>query len=155
MKAPVELSIQSDPVYLAGARELIAALCRRVGFQDEACGQVALAVDEALANVIRHGYDRRTDGPIRVLVWPESEPGVGGIRIVIEDEAKQVDPASIKSRDLDDVRPGGLGVYIMKRVMDGVAHEKREGGVGMRLTMHRAASSDAGVGGSGAEANDG
>ncbi len=54
--------------------------------------------------------------------------------IVIEDRAKQVDPGSIQSRDLDDIRPGGLGVYIMREVMDEVVFEQREGG-GMRLRM--------------------
>lgn len=134
--APVELRIVSDPMYLVGVRELVAGVCKRVGFDDETAGQVALALDEALANVIRHGYDRRPDGPIWISLWPESEPGVAGIRLVIEDEAKQIEPEGIKGRDLDEIRPGGLGVYIMRRVMDDVCFEKREG-KGMRLTMAR------------------
>jgi anti-sigma regulatory factor (Ser/Thr protein kinase) len=54
---------------------------------------------------------------------------------MIEDEAEQVDPCTIKSRCLDEVRPGGLGVHIIREVMDEVAYECRSGGVGMRLTM--------------------
>ena len=54
--------------------------------------------------------------------------------IVVEDRAKQVDPETIQPRDLDDIRPGGLGVHIIREIMDHVSYEKRDGG-GMRLSM--------------------
>lgn len=131
----IRVQMISDPTYLSGARDLVSSVARRLGFTEEGCGQIALAVDEALCNVIRHGYDRRRDGPIWVNLWPvpDSEGGPG-IRIVIEDEARQVDPSLIRSRDLDQVRPGGLGVHIIREVMDEVSYEKRER-AGMRLTL--------------------
>lgn len=126
----------SQPRYLSGARDMVSAISKRLGFDDTACGQLALAVDEALCNVIRHGYDRRPDGRIWLSIWPlrDTEASAGGIRIVIEDLAQQVDPDAIRGRDLDDIRPGGLGVYIIKQVMDAVRFEKRKEG-GMRLHM--------------------
>lgn len=147
----IRLQLMSNPQYLSGARELVGAVAKRLGFADEACGKIALAVDEALCNVIRHGYGRETNRPIWVSIWPLIEPGEqvsaaaskargGGdtlpsaLRIVIEDEARQVDPAVIRSRDLEEIRPGGLGVHIIKAVMDEVVYERREK-VGMRLTM--------------------
>jgi len=134
--AHIRMELVSDPTYLCGARELVSAIARRVGFSEEACGQVALAVDEALCNVMRHGYERRTDGRIWVSLWPSvSHNGDGpDLKVVIEDEAKQVDPEAIAGRDLDDIRPGGLGVHIIRQVMDEVIYEKREPR-GMRLTM--------------------
>lgn len=133
------LHMRSNPRLLAGAREMVASLARRLGFDEVSACQVALAVDEALANVIRHGYERREDGPIDMLVWllaPEGDPGAAptGLRVVIEDEGRQVDPELIKGRDLDDIRPGGLGVHIIREVMDHVRYEKRNTG-GMRLTL--------------------
>ncbi|MFM9996075.1 MAG: ATP-binding protein [Phycisphaerales bacterium] len=131
----LRVALVSNPTYLSGAREMIAAVARRLGFTEEGCGQIALAVDEALCNVIRHGYDKRADGPIWLSVWPAVLPnGDAGITIVIEDEAKQVDEAQIKSRDLDEIRPGGLGVHIIREVMDVVKYEKRHP-TGMRLTL--------------------
>jgi anti-sigma regulatory factor (Ser/Thr protein kinase) len=92
-------------------------------------------VDEALCNVIRHGYERRVDGMIWMSVWPLPDDGKGpGVKIVIEDEARQVEPEKIKGRDLADVKPGGLGVHIIREVMDEAKYEKRDG-AGMRLTM--------------------
>ena len=147
----IRLQLMSNPQYLSGARELVGAVAKRLGFADEACGKIALAVDEALCNVIRHGYGRVTNRPIWVSIWPMCEGGPGcpanaskagnggdtlpsALRIVIEDEARQVDPSVIRSRDLEEIRPGGLGVHIIKAVMDEVTYEKREK-VGMRLTM--------------------
>ena len=137
----------SQPRYLSGARELVAAVARRFGFDDGACGQIALAVDEALCNVIRHAYGQRVDRPIWISIWPwdgEEHPGgyepdppacdPHGIRIEIEDEGPHVDPEKIRGRDLADIRPGGLGVYIIRQVMDGVTYEQRPEG-GMRLIL--------------------
>jgi anti-sigma regulatory factor (Ser/Thr protein kinase) len=130
----VEVRLDSQPIYLAGARELIIALARRIGFRDEASGQIALAVDEALANVINHGYQRRPDGRIWIKLWPCAAQSVPGICIVIEDEARQVEPETICGRSLEDIKPGGLGVHIIRQVMDQVTYEKRSP-AGMRLTM--------------------
>ena len=132
----IRIEMVSDPTYLSGARDLVAAVARRLGFSEEGCGQIALAVDEALCNIIRHGYNRRKDAPIWISLWPlaASNGSGAGIRIVLEDEARQVDPCTIKSRDLDEVRPGGLGVHIIRQVMDEAKYEKREP-TGMRLTL--------------------
>ena len=136
----VSVELLSQPRYLGGARDLIGAVAKRFGFDDHDCGRIALAVDEALCNIIRHGYDRRDDGRIWIKVWPVSEENAdaGGMVIVIDDEAKQVDPEKIKGRDLEDVRPGGLGVFIIREVMDAVEFQRREGERGMRLVMSKA-----------------
>ncbi|MBL8764016.1 MAG: ATP-binding protein [Phycisphaerae bacterium] len=137
----LRLRLASNPLYLSGVRELLSAVCRRLGFAEDVCGQIALAVDEALCNVIRHGYDRAADRPIWLNLWTigagdESvDPAAAeGIRLVIEDEARQVEPGKIKGRNLEEIKPGGLGVHIIHEVMDTVQYEKREQN-GMRLTM--------------------
>ncbi|MCA9307568.1 MAG: ATP-binding protein [Phycisphaerales bacterium] len=137
--APVVINLLSQARYLSGVREFIFSVARRFGFDEKSASHIALAVDEAVCNIIRHGYDKRADGQITVGLWPIPEDApegrnTEGIRIVIEDSAKQVDPDKIKGRDLADVRPGGLGVHIMKQVMNEVTYEKRAKG-GMRLTM--------------------
>ena len=58
------------------------------------------------------------------------------IRIEIEDEGRQTDPAQITSRDLAEVRPGGLGVNIMQEVTDTCEFERRTPG-GMRLILEK------------------
>ncbi|MBX3386830.1 MAG: ATP-binding protein [Phycisphaeraceae bacterium] len=149
----IALQIMSNPLYLSGTREMVAGVARRLGFSEEVCSQIALAVDEALCNVIRHGYGRAADRPIWISVFPIPETGATGpwgdgclpeaIKIVIEDEARQVDPSVIKSRDLEEIRPGGLGVHIIQTVMDAAVFERRSS-VGMRLTMVKKRQSGAG-----------
>jgi anti-sigma regulatory factor (Ser/Thr protein kinase) len=122
------------------------SFCPKLGFDGAQSSQVVLAVDEALANVMKHGYQGRDDGRIFIRIAPFQDSAARrgpGVRIVIEDEARQVGLDKIKSRDLDDVRPGGLGVHIIQRVMDEARYEHREGGVGMRLTLVKHVSSPA------------
>ena len=131
----VRLEMQSQARFLAAARGMVSNVAQRLGFSETHCGQISLAVDEALCNIINHGYDRKPDGRIWVNVWAlDEEPG--GLKIVIEDRARQVDPKTIRSRDLEEIRPGGLGVFIIKEIMDEVIYEHREGG-GMRLIMQK------------------
>ena len=128
----MRLEMFSQPRFLAATRALVGSIAQRIGFNEFQCGQISLAVDEALCNVITHGYDRRDDGKLWMNLWPLDNPP--GIKVVIEDLARQVDPGSIQPRDLDDVRPGGLGVHIIREIMDKVTYERRRER-GMRLTM--------------------
>jgi anti-sigma regulatory factor (Ser/Thr protein kinase) len=133
----INLRIVSKPVYLCVVRSAISAALERLGLDEPATARVMLAVDEAVTNVIRHGYDNAHDKPIWVRFRPvESNGRRRSFEIVVEDRAKQVDPEIIRGRDLADVRPGGLGVHIIREVMDEVEYTKREGG-GMRLFMSK------------------
>ncbi|MGI9014448.1 MAG: ATP-binding protein [Phycisphaerales bacterium] len=132
---PLSFEMVSQPRYLSAVRAMIHSVAQRLGFNEAGANQISLAVDEALCNVINHGYQRREDGRIRVSVWPIDN--IAGVRIVIDDDAPQVDLATIHSRDLDDVRPGGLGVHIIREVMDEVIYTHRpEGGMRLELIKH-------------------
>ncbi len=134
----VSFEMASHPRYLAAARAMVANVAQRLNFDEVQCGRISLAVDEALCNVINHGYERREDGRIWVKLWAldseEDGPDEPGLMIVIEDNARQVDPDAIQPRDLEDIRPGGLGVYIIREVMDHAQYDQRREG-GMRLTL--------------------
>jgi anti-sigma regulatory factor (Ser/Thr protein kinase) len=133
--AHIRLEMLSQPRFVAGIRTLVGTVAQRLGFNETDCSQISLAVDEALCNVINHGYDRQPSGRIWLNIWA-IDGNDRGIRIQIDDYAKQVEPSTIRSRDLDDIRPGGLGVHIIKQVMDTAQYEKREEG-GMRLTLFK------------------
>ena len=131
----IRLEMLSQARYLSGARTLVCAVAERYGFDSCAAGQIGLAVDEALANVIKHGYVQQPNGRIWMTIQPIQENDVVvGIKIVIEDMARQVDVSEIKPRNLNEIRPGGLGVHIIRELMDTATWEQREEG-GMRLTM--------------------
>jgi len=141
-KPHIHIELRSNPTYLAGVRQLVASVAQRLGMCEATCSQIALAVDEALCNVICHGYGRKTENPIWISIWPihRKKPDQTGMRIVIEDEADQVELCQLKSRSLDDPKPGGLGIHIIREVMDTVTYEKRSPR-GMRVTMEKFATS--------------
>ncbi len=139
----LSLEVPSDPRYLCAVRDFVSQAARAIGFHEGQCAQVALAVDEAITNVIKHGYLGATDRRVWLRLEVQAPDGRGpGLRIIIEDEGRQVDPSQIRGRDLDDIRPGGLGVHIIREVMDSVEYAHRDG-CGMRLTMAKRQGSPA------------
>jgi len=108
--------IPSHPNRLKLVRELVAEAANMAGCGLDASRDVVIAVDEALQNVIRHGYGGATDGAIEVTI---SHAG-STLIIAVRDWATTVDPSTVKPRDLDDIRPGGLGTHFIREVMDEV-----------------------------------
>jgi anti-sigma regulatory factor (Ser/Thr protein kinase) len=129
-----EVHLTSDTGQLAGLRETVFRAAACVGFHEPTISQIALAVDEAISNVIRHGYEGRTGQPIDVTLEAVTRAGRGGLQVTICDCGRQVDPCSIVGRRLEDVRPGGLGTHIIRNVMDEVDYSVRQP-LGMQLRM--------------------
>lgn len=129
-------SILSDPSRIRDVRKRVERFASSNGFSAEQAGQIGLAVNEAIANIIKHSYKGDKTGRIDIEVGMSQSEGTPAFEIVIVDYGEAVDPKCIKSRSLDEVRPGGLGVHIIKTVMDKVEYrcipEK-----GMQLTMKK------------------
>ena len=130
----IEMRIASAPGHLPVVRAATGKVCELIGFDEDATGGIILSVDEALANIIKHAYQGAADQPIEIQWTPFSNKDGLGLRICLRDHGRVVDRAQIKSRDLKDVRPGGLGVHIMHECMDEVDYAPAEGG-GTLLTM--------------------
>lgn len=84
------------------------------GLDESQTESLVLAVNEACMNIIQHAYGMSPDGQIDVSVIQES----GALVIRIRDYAAPVDVEQVRSRELDDIRPGGLGVYLINSLMD-------------------------------------
>jgi anti-sigma regulatory factor (Ser/Thr protein kinase) len=137
MSGAFQVRIMSEPEELGPVRDRIEAWATAAGWQSHEVHDMVLALDEALTNVIRHGYQGQRGHPIELDVTPIRDAKHGaGVEFVIRDYGRQVPLQSICSRNLDDVRPGGLGVHIIRSVMDEAHYEHAPGG-GMRLTMRK------------------
>lgn len=114
------LSIPSQTKRLSDVREFISALAKEHGFGDDDINKISIAVDEACTNIIKHGYNYSPDNKIDVSVVRTGN----NFEITITDSGKQFDPKAIQTPDMNDYfqhyRHGGLGVYLMKRIMDKV-----------------------------------
>lgn len=128
----VEFRIPSDPRVLKVVRAGVSHLCQLVGFDQEACSSTTLAVDEACSNIIKHTYA----GEANHLIIVACKMHEDGIEIVLRDFGKKVDRRKVKSRNLDDVRPGGLGVHLINSVMHEVFYDDNCKD-GNRLTLIR------------------
>lgn len=131
----IRLELTSSTKCLPVVRGAVERMAALEGFDGDDTHELTLAIDEALANVIKHGYESRDDQPIELtLSTVRSSRGVPGLSIVVRDYGRQVDPSLIRGRDLNEVRPGGLGVHIIQTVMDEVEYSCPSGG-GMQLRM--------------------
>jgi anti-sigma regulatory factor (Ser/Thr protein kinase) len=130
----VQLRVPSVTGSLPIVRAVVEKMALAQNAGEKEAGAIGLAIDEALANVIKHGYEGMPDQPIEVCI-EVAEDGQGlRLIVTIRDFGRQVDPAQIQPRKLDEVRPGGLGVHIIRSVMDQVEYSCPDCG-GMLLRM--------------------
>jgi anti-sigma regulatory factor (Ser/Thr protein kinase) len=120
----LELRIPSDPRLLHIVRAVVGQLAALRGFSEEDTQFIILAVDEACANVIRHAYGGRSDGQI-ILSCAECEDG---IQFLLQDHGAPGDSCAWPERSFDEVRPGGLGLPLIRAVMDHVEFRRKDDG---------------------------
>ena len=138
----LELSLVNDLRDIAGAAGKIGAFCAEHGLAEEISLEVNLAVDELLTNTISYGYD--DDGEHRIDLSLRLE---GGTLIVeIADDGREFDPLQAPEPDLgaslEERAVGGLGIYLVRKTMDGVAY-RRQGGRNVVALTKRTAPGEA------------
>ncbi len=136
--ALAKLTLPASPAWYGTIRNLAIQLCRNCGVDDRNSGSIALALDEAVSNIHRHGYHGSHDQMIDIVIkgFKATTNQPWKIMICIEDRAPQINLDQIKSRNLDDVRPGGLGVHLIQSIMDKAIWSHRKDS-GMRLRMEK------------------
>ena len=129
------LQIPAELERLADVRAAIRDLARACAAPVTCMDDLVQAVDEAVTNVIVHGY-RGEPGTIDLT----AELVGDDIVVTIEDRAPSFDPTTFPAPDLtvppDRRRPGGMGIHLMRIGMDSVRHRPRPGG-GNILTLTR------------------
>ncbi len=125
------ISICCDAECLRLVRKTVDRQLTALTVPTEVRQRVVLAIDEATANVIRHAYQGDPGGRMSLDIWRRGD----AVEFVLRDWAKAVDAEAIKPRDLNQCRPGGLGVNLIDMVMDEWGFEKPEQGQGNVLRM--------------------
>lgn len=125
-----DLCIDCEPHSLRAARAGFRGFLESSGFSCALIDPVVLAVDEACANVYRHAY-RGSGGPL----WIRARRRNGRLRVLLRDRGLPFDAAGLPERDLEEIRPGGLGLPIIKRVFDRVEYRPRR--VGTLLILEK------------------
>ena len=108
-------------------QEQLAAIWADNGLPQGAEYHVSLVLDEALSNIIRHGGIAGTDHQIRVRFALDGD----AFLIELEDNGKPFDPLEAPVPDLparlDQRQPGGLGVFLVRTLMDEIQYESCAG----------------------------
>jgi len=124
LKPEATLEITSKPANCKLCRHFIEAWALTAGYTDLERGTIVLAADEAVTNVIRHTYNNAPDKPI-VL---SAEIADGHLHLRLRDSGPHVDPEKMKGRELEDIKPGGLGLHLLRQVFTTVEHIKLPNG---------------------------
>ncbi len=115
--------------------ELVAEAGRRMDLDERALYAVQTAVDEAATNIILHGYDQEGKGPIHIACWQAGDDFI----VEMRDYGRPFDPSNVPEPDLhaplEKRREGGLGLFLMRRMMNRVEFSRR--GAENILTMVR------------------
>ena len=98
----------------------------KINLPQEQKEELVLAIAEAAQNIVKHGYkgvEETTDRMEIKISLKDAELEIGFF-----DKGKEVVPENIKHRKLDDIKPGGLGTFFIKEIMDAAVFKKDQKG---------------------------
>ena len=105
----------------AFAREIFNKFSALENHKDE----LVLAIAEAAQNIVKHPYkNQETKDKMEIKISCKN----GELEIGFFDKGKPVVPENIQHRKLDDIKPGGLGTYFIKEIMDEAIFKKNQKG---------------------------
>ncbi len=126
-KIAKELKVTSRTENLSIVREFIQSTAEKVGLNPGVIEDVMLAVDEACTNIIKHAYKSFPDGEILLKLNFSDHK----LTIAIIDYGSSFNPDKVPDPDLQKYykqhRVGGLGMYLMKTLMDEVKYSSVPG----------------------------
>lgn len=129
-----EIRIPTDTRRLLEVRTFVEGCLRELPASPREPIPIVLAVDEAVTNVIEHGYGGDGSGEVRIQLRGDAEK----LEVLVEDRGKAFDPTRVPVPDIAiHVRQGrrkGLGIFLMRRIMDEVQY-RFEPGEPNRLRM--------------------
>jgi len=131
--ALAEVRFTSRPDQLKHVRSVVRDVLDQTDYDEESRMSIVLALDEACTNVIRHAYLGDEGGDIVLQIAREKDDLVFRIR----DFAEPIDRSQVRSRALDDIRPGGLGVHFIYEIMDQATFLDPPDGDGNLLVMRK------------------
>ncbi|MCR4440199.1 MAG: SpoIIE family protein phosphatase [bacterium] len=131
-----QLVVPAHIDYLADIRDFVAKIGQKYGFSKQVINAFKLSIDEATTNIIKHAY-RDWEGSITVRAIVKRN----SLTFVLIDQGKYFDPRRVKPPDLKRYvsigKKGGLGIFIMRRLLDDIDYRKTEEGNELRLTKRR------------------
>ena len=123
-----ELTVEARPGSIPRIIEFVDGELDGLGCPEKTKTQIDIAIDELCSNIARYAYDGES-GEMTVTVEGESAPGT--VSIPFQDEGKAFNPLASEEPDVTlsarERRVGGLGIFLVRKSMDDVRYEYRDG----------------------------
>ncbi len=118
-------------------RDFVGRAAREAGFSEKAVYSVQLAADEAASNIIEHAYEGKPDATFELSCEHKGKALV----MVFHDQGKSFDFDRVEvpdlKADLSDRKIGGLGIYLMHKLMDHVDYTVTSSGNTLTLVKQK------------------
>lgn len=131
-----ELSVKASTENLSVVRNALEKFALLCGANVKAVFDLQLAVDEAFTNIIKHAYNNDESQEVRITMFEEN----GRIVVQLSDNGKGFDVTNYQKPDVESrikqKKRGGVGVYLMTKLMDEVSFNKQKGANVITLAKH-------------------
>ena len=118
------ITVKSTTDNLSTIRDFVKSAAKAAGFDQDTSSKIVLAADEACTNIIKHAYRFSTKGKIGINISYNNKK----FSVAITDNGSHFNSSSIPEPNLkkyyQERRVGGLGMFLMKRLMDEVKYSQ-------------------------------
>jgi len=127
-----KIEFSSHTGNLALMRKCVRRFLEKFPFSERQRTLMVLGVDEACTNIIRHAYQLRDDQPISLSLEGKSD----AVCVRLRDYGSQAPSSAMESRPADLIKPGGLGLLLIRKAFDQVDYILRRRGTELVLTKN-------------------
>ena len=103
---------------LKDVRNFCREVFEKLQIQEDLKDELVLAIAEAAQNIVKHAFKNAADANELMVVQISCENNK--LQIAFYDRGMPVDPKKVKHREIDNVKPGGLGTFFIQEIMDAV-----------------------------------
>ena len=134
------MDVEADTGMLSDVREFVRQHSVSHGFSEKEIGEIELAVDEAFTNIIKHAYGGQSDSSVTIRLWFSPDH----LSISLLDTGCSFNPDSYIKPDIKALahrkKKGGMGVFLINKLMDDVEYRKSNDGNEIRMTKRFSSS---------------
>lgn len=124
----VELKLPNSLAALTQLHTIVGQFCQRRAIHPDTEFKIDLALEEVFTNIVRHGYDDSHPHEIMIRLRSNRDR----IRISVEDDGRHFNPLLAPALDvtaaLAERRVGGLGIHLVRHLLDQVRYQRRPDG---------------------------
>jgi anti-sigma regulatory factor (Ser/Thr protein kinase) len=124
----VEVRLPNSLAALSRLHDVVVQFCQQHDIHPDTEFKIDLALDEVFTNIVRYGYDDQQPHEIVVRFKGSRD----SVRICVEDDGRPFNPLLAPEVDvnaaLSERRAGGLGIHLLRRLLDQIRYQRRPAG---------------------------